>query len=74
MKTLQLTILQPSDGHKLLNESLRIIAENVQLAPTASADDWREITDGEAETLQTEWDKEIEQITAHDDEHATIND
>lgn len=70
MKTLQLTILQSSDGHKLHNERLRIIAESVQLAPSASADDWREITEAEAEVLQAEWDKEFEQLNAQIDEPA----
>jgi hypothetical protein len=75
MKTLQLTILQPSDGYKLLNESLRLIAGSVQLAPTASADDWREITTEEAEALQAEWDKELQdKLNAQSDEPATIKD
>ncbi len=60
MNTLQLTILQASDGCKLLNKNNKALASYVQLAPKASADDWEEITDAEAESLQAEWIAAIE--------------
>lgn len=60
METISLTILKATSGHKLLNREQQLIAVEVQLAPKASASDWEEITDAEAESLQAEWDAAIE--------------
>lgn len=60
METINLTILKATNGHKLLNRGQKVIAFEVQLAPKASADDWEEITDAEAESLQAEWIAAIE--------------
>lgn len=60
METISLTILKATSGHKLLNREQQLIAVEVQLAPKASASDWEEITDAEAESLQAEWEAAID--------------
>ena len=46
METIQVRILQASDGKYLYNGET--ICRYVQLAPTSDAGDWREITEEEA--------------------------
>lgn len=61
METIQVRILQASDGKYLYNGET--ICRFVQLAPTANADDWREITEAEKEEIERkEQEKEQEQI------------
>ena len=52
METIQVRILQASDGKYLYNGET--ICRFVQLAPTANADDWREITEEEKKTIESE--------------------
>ena len=55
METIQVRILQASDGKYLYNGD--IICRFVQLAPTANADDWREITEEEKVAIEKEQDR-----------------
>lgn len=50
METIQVRILQASDGKYLYNGET--ICRFVQLAPTANADDWWEITEEEKEEIE----------------------
>ena len=59
METIQLIILQASEGHKMYNAEARAIGMQVQLSPTDSADNWVEITEEEAEALQKQWEEEM---------------
>ena len=52
METIQVRILQASDGKYLYNGET--ICRYVQLAPTANADDWREITEEEKLAIEEE--------------------
>ena len=52
METIQVRILQASDGKYLYNGDT--ICRFVQLAPTANADDWREITEEEKNAIEAE--------------------
>ena len=52
METIQVRILQASDGKYLYNGET--ICRFVQLAPTANADDWREITEEEKNVIEAE--------------------
>ena len=52
METIQVRILQASDGKYLYNGDT--ICRYVQLAPTANADDWREITEEEKLAIEEE--------------------
>lgn len=58
MQTHNVTILQASDGHWLYNGET--FGRAVQLAPSASADDWREVTDAEKEEIEREKEEERE--------------
>lgn len=60
METISLTILKASKGHKLVNREQQVIALEIQLAPSATADEWEEITEAEADALQAEWDAAAE--------------
>ena len=55
METIQVRILQASDGKYLYNGET--ICRYVQLAPTANADDWREITEEEKAAIEEEQDR-----------------
>ena len=55
METIQVRILQASDGKYLYNGD--VICRYVQLAPTANADDWREITEEEKEAIEEEQER-----------------
>ena len=55
METIQVRILQASDGKYLYNGNT--ICRYVQLAPTANADDWREITEEEKVAIEEEQDR-----------------
>ena len=55
METIQVRILQASDGKYLYNGDT--ICRYVQLAPTANADDWREITDEEKNAIEAEQER-----------------
>lgn len=56
METIQVRILQASDGKYLYNGDT--ICRYVQLAPTANADDWREVTDAEKEEIERKQQEE----------------
>ena len=55
METIQVRILQASEGKYLYNGDT--ICRYVQLAPTANADDWREITEEEKVAIEAEQEK-----------------
>ena len=55
METIQVRILQASEGKYLYNGET--ICRYVQLAPTANADDWREITEEEKNAIEAEQEK-----------------
>ena len=55
METIQVRILQASDGKCLYNGE--IICRYVQLAPTANAEDWREITEEEKNAIEAEQER-----------------
>ena len=52
METIQVRILQASEGKYLYNGDT--ICRFVQLASTANADDWREITEEEKNAIEEE--------------------
>ena len=56
METIQVRILQASEGKYLYNGNT--ICRYVQLAPTANADDWREITEEEKTSIEEEQEKQ----------------
>lgn len=58
MQTHNVTILQASEGHWLYNGE--VFGRAVQLAPSASTDDWREVTDAEKEELERKQQEELE--------------
>lgn len=58
MQTHNVTILQASDGHWLYNGET--FCRAVQLAPSASPDDWREVTDAEKEELERKMQEQAE--------------
>ena len=55
METIQVRILQASEGKYLYNGDT--ICRYVQLAPTANADDWREITEEEKNAIEAEQER-----------------
>lgn len=55
METIQVRILQASEGKYLYNGDT--ICRYVQLAPTANADDWREITEEEKTAIEEEQER-----------------
>ena len=55
METIQVRILQASEGKYLYNGDT--ICRFVQLAPTANADDWREITEEEKTDIEAEQER-----------------
>lgn len=57
MQTHNVTILQASDGHWLYNGET--FGRAVQLAPSASSDDWREVTDAEKEEIERKEEEEM---------------
>ena len=57
METIQVRILQASDGKYLYNGET--ICRYVQLAPTANADDWREITEEEKNAIEAEQERRV---------------
>lgn len=66
MQTHNVTILQASEGHWLYNGET--FGRAVQLAPSASADDWREVTDAEKDEIEREKEletKEKEEVERH---------
>lgn len=58
MQTHNVTILQASEGHWLYNGET--FGRAVQLAPSASTDDWREVTDAEKEEIERKEEEEHE--------------
>ena len=63
METIQVRILQASDGKYLYNGET--ICRFVQLAPTANAEDWREITEEEKNAIEAEQERKAnEEINA----------
>lgn len=57
MKTIQVRILQASDGKYIYNGDT--ICRYVQLAPTANAEDWHEITEEEKEAIEAENERKV---------------
>ena len=55
METIQVRILQASDGKYLYNGDT--ICRFVQLAQTANADDWSEITEEEKNAIEAEQER-----------------
>ena len=55
METIQVMILRASEGKYLYNGD--VICSFVQLAPTANADDWREITEEEKTAIEEEQER-----------------
>ena len=55
METVQVRILQASEGKYLYDGET--ICRFVQLAPTANADDWREITEEEKNVIEAEQER-----------------
>ena len=55
METIQVRILHASDGKYLYNGDT--ICRFVQLAPTANAEDWREITEEEKVAIEAEQER-----------------
>ena len=63
METIQVRILQASDCKYLYNGDT--ICRYVQLAPTANAEDWREITEEEKAAIEAEQERKAnEEINA----------
>lgn len=59
METIQVRILQASDDKYLYNGDT--ICRYVQLAPTANADDWREITEEEKDAIEAEQERKADE-------------
>ena len=57
METIQVRILQASDGKYLYNGET--ICRYVQLAPTANAEDWREISKEEKNAIEAEQERKL---------------
>ena len=57
METIQVRILQASEGKYLYNGET--ICRYVQLAPTANADDWREIAEEEKNVIEAEQEVKV---------------
>lgn len=55
METIQVRILQASEGKYLYDG--KIICRFVQLAPSANAEDWREITEEEKNAIEAEQER-----------------
>ena len=55
METIQVRILQASEGKYLYNGDT--ICRYVQLAPTSNAEDWREITEEEKNAIEAEQER-----------------
>ena len=55
METIQVSILQASEGKYLYNGDT--ICRFVQLAPTANSDDWREINEEEKVAIEEEQER-----------------
>ena len=62
METIQVRILQASEGKYLY--SGETICRYVQLAPTANADDWREITEEEKVAIEAEQERNVYEFHA----------
>lgn len=61
MKTesMQINILTPGENHFLYNEKEKVISSKVFIGSQSSADDWKEITAEEKESLEKQWENEI---------------
>ena len=55
METIQVRILQASEGKYIYNGNT--ICRYVQLAPSANAEDWREITEEEKDDIEAEQER-----------------
>lgn len=58
MQTHNVTILQASDGHWLYNGDT--FGRAVQLAPSASSDDWWEVTEAEKEEIERKLEEDAQ--------------
>lgn len=68
MQTHNVTILQASDGHWLYNGET--FGHAVQLAPSASSDDWWEVTEEEKEEIERKEQEESER-RAQEERHSS---
>ena len=59
METIQVIILQASDGKYLYNGET--VCRFLQLSPTSNADDWREITEEEKLAIEEEQERKIKE-------------
>ena len=59
METIQVSILQASDGKYLYDGET--ICRYVQLAPSANAEDWREITEEEKVAIEAEQERKADE-------------
>ena len=53
-------ILIPEEGHLLCNYNAKVISDKVYLGINAQEVEWVEITIEEADSIQKEWEAEIE--------------
>ena len=60
IETYEQRILIPETNHWLYNADARVISDKVYLGKEASTLGWVEITQEEKETLEAQWQKEIE--------------
>ena len=60
IQTYEQRILIPEEGHFLCNHNAKVVSDKVYLGINADASEWVEITAEEAETLQKQWEEEIE--------------
>lgn len=61
IQTYEQRILIPEEGHFLVNHTAKTISDKVFLGIHADASEWVEIKEEEAETLQKQWEEEIEE-------------
>lgn len=73
MNTHNVTILQASEGHWLYNGET--FGRAVQLAPSASSDDWREVTEEEKEEIERKKEEQYElERKEEEQKHGLLND
>lgn len=57
-KTITWQVLTPAEGYKLVNRNERVISERVE---SLNPQGWEEVTNEEANELQSQWDYEREE-------------
>lgn len=60
VETYEQRILIPETGKWLYNENAKVISDKVYLGKEADASEWVEITTEEKETLEKEWEEDVE--------------